>query len=54
MTISYRERKSVKKRMRYEMKNVAFRGFGAGVMNNNLLLLPGRAINTQLAPLMSE
>jgi len=23
--------------------------FGAGIMNNNLLLLPGRAINTQLA-----
>lgn len=25
------------------------RAFGAGVMNNNPLLLPGRAINTQLA-----
>lgn len=25
------------------------RVFGGGVMNNNLLLLPGRAINTQLA-----
>lgn len=25
---------------RDEMKNVAFRAFGAGVMNNNLLLLP--------------
>lgn len=25
------------------------RAFGGGVMNNNLLLLPGRAINTQLA-----